>query len=76
MDDLIQKLVMERIRRRHDVIETACEVAISYGQHGVAVLEIPDRTVAFPCSLVPYGQIYQFPSSEAFDRWIENGCPS
>ena len=72
----MQTLVLDALRKRNARIEEACEIAVQYGQHGVIVIDFPDCAVlAYPSILVPYGQLYQFPSSEAFDRWVENGCP-
>lgn len=75
MDAMFNKLVMERLRRRNDVIERACEIAVQYGKHGVIVIDKDTSTLAYPSILVPYGELYQFPSDDAFDRWVENGCP-
>lgn len=52
-------LVLERLRRHHDVIEQACEAALQGGQHGVMVEWNAEQTTAWVDPDVPYGEVHE-----------------
>lgn len=75
MEELIRKLTIDVMRRRHECIEQACEAALAYGQHGVIVINHEGTTLAYPSELVPYGHLFEFVSREAFRNWEASGHP-
>lgn len=69
LEPAFESRIVDEIRRAHDqAVETACEMAIQGGKHGVMVdLE---KGAAWVDPRVPYGQLWHFPnggSDNAYD---------
>lgn len=56
--NVIQESVHDYARRRAAAIETACEAAVQGGEHGVLVIDHPDRVEVSVHVAVPYGMMY------------------
>ena len=67
----INEMVREIVAKRDALIEEALEKAIQSGTQGVAIIRVDETTEHIgPTSLVPYGQLYEFPSRESFEAYV------
>lgn len=73
MSDIIKRLITQVTRENAERLERCAEQALQSGRYGMASL---GPGVCRVDEHVPYGHHFSFPSEDAYDRWVENGCPT
>ena len=72
VSEVINKWVSAAIEAESAMLEEACEEALQSGQMGVLFVRGFRPVVT---ALVPFGELYEFPTRAAVDAWIERGAP-
>ena len=67
---LISQYAEDVLLARARSIETTVEAAIQGGEHGVAVVNVDGATASKIDPLVPYGHIFEFPTADAYRRFV------
>ncbi|GAB3125888.1 hypothetical protein [Glaciibacter psychrotolerans] len=66
---MLEQIINESMQQRGALIEEALEKALVTGSCGVVVIETATSTAVAVSPLVPYGELYQFPSEDAYEMW-------
>lgn len=72
VSEVINKWVAAAIGAESAMLEEACEEALQSGRLGVLFVRGFHPVVT---SLVPFGELYEFPNRAAVDAWLERGAP-
>ena len=69
----LQAFVDQAIEARAAALETACEQAVQSGALGVLVV---DGYKPLVTHLVPYGELYEFPSMASMQAFLDLSLPN
>jgi hypothetical protein len=72
---IIDRIVNRLVRKEAEQIETILEMALLTGTAGASIIHYPDGITVQVDEHVPYGQVYDFPSREAYEAWEDRGYP-